>query len=412
MVGADDVRMRSRSTLLAVALTMLAACGSSGDRGAVGPSGSSDGGDRSQEAATADDTTTSGTDGATSSGGGSLDGADEDATTSGADGAGSSSGGVARDGAAADASSSGGALSGLAWKSGAATSDTGAFATWRGKPLDVEVSWDNRSTWAEIEDADIYGAITAVKSFKGPLELGTAMVPGSAATLASGVTFASCAAGTYDTHFATLGTNLVAEGRGDSFIRLGWEANGNWYAWNAGNAANAQQWILCFQHEVTALRSKAPSVKIDWNMNADTKTPASGNATDLYPGDAYVDVVGVDFYDNWPALDTDALWNSHYMDQASGGGPHGLGAWLAFAKSHGKPLSVPEWGIVNATGNCGCGGDDPIYVTHMHDFFAANAADIAYEAYFNLGNSPGDTTFLVDPATTSPGASAQYKSLF
>jgi hypothetical protein len=274
------------------------------------------------------------------------------------------------------------------------------------------VNWDNRATWSEIENPDIYGAIAAFHNFAGVLQLGTAMVPGSGATLASGVTFAECAAGMYDAHFTALGKNLIAEGRGDSFIRLGWEANGNWYAWNAGNAANAQQWVQCFQHEVTALRSSAPNVKIDWNMNADTKTPASGNATDIYPGDTYVDVVGVDFYDNWPALNSDALWNSHYMDQAAGGGPHGIGAWLAFAKSHGKPLSVPEWGIVHTTGNCGCGGDDPIYVTHMHDFFAANAANVAYESYFNLGNSSGDTTFLVYPGTTSPNASAAYKSLF
>lgn len=82
----------------------------------------------------------------------------------------------------------------------------------------------------------------------------------------------------------------------------------------------------------------------------------------------FVDVVGVDFYDNWPALSTDALWNGHYMDQASGGGPHGIGAWLAFARSHGK--------------------------------------------YFDLGNSAGDTMFLMYPATTSPNASAAYQSLF
>lgn len=351
---------------------------------------------------------------------GSADGAGgdlpPDAATDTVDGASPGDSGALQEasaeGSVRDAASSGGTLSGLAWKSGAASTDTAAFAAWRGRALDVGVSWDNRSSWAEIENPDIYGAITGFKGFAGPLELGTAMVPGSGASLASGVTFADCAAGEYDTHFVTLGTNLVAEGRGNSFIRLGWEANGNWYAWNAGNAASAAEWVQCFQHEVTALRSSAPDVRIDWNMNADTKTPASGDAADIYPGDSYVDVVGVDFYDNWPALDTDALWASHYMDQASGGGPHGIGAWLAFAMGHGKPLSVPEWGIVNATGSCGCGGDDPIYVTHMHDFFSANAANVAYESYFNLGNSAGDTTFLVDPATTSPNASAAHKSLF
>lgn len=394
-----------RGIAFGLALTILAGCG--GGSGSAAPADAAPSRvERAEDGATsAEDATTGGTDPGMDTTTPS-DAAAQDAATAG-------DATTAADGASAgDASSSGGTLSGLAWRSGAASTDIGAFATWRGRPLDVGVNWDNQSTWAEIENADIYGAIAAFKGFAGVLELGTAMVPGSGASLASGVTFADCAAGMYDAYFATLGTNLVAQGRGDSFIRLGWEANGNWYAWNAGNAASAQQWVQCFQHEVTTLRSTAPGVKIDWNMNADTKTPASGNATDIYPGDAYVDVVGVDFYDNWPALNTDALWTSHYMDQASGGGPHGIGAWLAFAQAHGKPLSVPEWGIVNSTGSCGCGGDDPVYVGHMHDFFAANAASIAYESYFNLGNSPGDTTFLVDPATTSPNASMRYQALF
>lgn len=45
-------------------------------------------------------------------------------------------------------------------------------------------------------------------------------------------------------------------------------------------------------------------------------------------------------------------------------------------------------------------------------FFAANAGDIAYEAYFNLPISQGDTQFLILPATTSPNASAAYAALF
>jgi hypothetical protein len=265
------------------------------------------------------------------------------------------------------------------------------------------------STWTEIE-APYVGNFGG---FAGFLQLRLPMLPGNGAVLASGVTFADCAAGAYDSHFISLGAYLVGHGRGDSYVRLGWEANGNWYPWNAGNAASAQEWVQCFQREATALRSAAPSVRIDWNMNADTKTPASGNPTDLYPGDDYVDTVGVDFYDNWPALETDLLWSSHYMDQARGGGPHGIGAWLAYAASRGKPLSVPEWGIIHSSApNCGCGGDDPVYVGHMHDFFAANAADLAYESYFNLPIKPGDTTSLVYPSATSPNASDRYRSLF
>jgi hypothetical protein len=304
-----------------------------------------------------------------------------------------------------------GTPSGLAWKSGAASSDYATFATWRGRPLDVAVAGSNWASWDEI----IAPYVSDLSSFPGFLQLRMPMLPGTGATLASGVTFASCASGSYDSYFVSLGQFLVGRGRGDSHVRIGWEANGNWYPWNAGNAASPQEWVQCFQHEATALRSAAPNVQIDWNMNADTKTPASGNATDIYPGDAYVDSIGVDFYDFFPALDTDALWTQHYMDQAPGGGPHGIGAWLAYAVSRGKPFSVPEWGIINSSAaDCSCGGDDPVYVGHMHDFFAASAANMAYESYFNLPVTTGTTEneTIIYPSTTSPNASARYQSLF
>ena len=328
---------------------------------------------------------------------------------------GGSSTGSSGSSGASSGSTGAGALSGLAWNSGASSEDASGFAAWRGHPLDVADTWDNRSSWDEIQHPDIYGGISGFAGFAGRLALGTAMLPGDGATLASGVSFAACASGDYDGYFQQLGRDLASLGRDDSFIRLGWEANGNWYAWNADNAASPAEWVSCFRHEALAIKSTAPRARIDWNMNFDTKTPSqTHNPADLYPGDDVVDVIGVDQYDNWPALISDADWDAHYMDSMWGptGGPKGLGAWLAFARSHGKPLSVPEWGIVNATGNCGCGGDNPVFVQHMHDFFAQNAADLAYEVYFNLGNYGGDTTFLVYPSTTSPNASARYQSLF
>lgn len=303
----------------------------------------------------------------------------------------------------------GGNLSGLPWKSGAATSDYVGFEMWRGRPFDVAVSGSTWASWADIEAP----YIAPYDGFPGFMQLRIPMLPGTGTSLASGVTFTACATGAYDANFEALGRDLVAKGRGNSHVRLGWEANGNWYPWNAANASSATEWVQCFQHEVTALRAAAPEILIDWNMNAETETPASLNPTDIYPGDAYVDVIGVDFYDFWPALTTDALWTTHYLDSAPGGGPYGIGAWLAFAQSRGKLLAIPEWGIINSSKpNCGCGGDDPVYVKNMHDFFAANAAELAYESYFNLATTPGDTTTIIYPSTTSPDASAEYMHLF
>jgi len=117
---------------------------------------------------------------------------------------------------------------------------------------------------------------------------------------------------------------------------------------------------------------------------------------DSYPGDGYVDVVGVDSYDAW------ADWNWQLT------GDEGLNDWLAFALAHGKKLSVPEWGLF-VTSNHG-NGDNATYIQNMYNFFRANAANLAYEAYFNEpADYIGDS--LSNPVQM-PLASAKYKSLY
>jgi hypothetical protein len=69
----------------------------------------------------------------------------------------------------------------------------------------------------------------------------------------------------------------------------------------------------------------------------------SRSVADAYPGDDMVDIVGVDFYDMYPAYPDRAAWDAGFRSTQNGG-PRGLGTWLEFAKAHGKRLSVPEWG--------------------------------------------------------------------
>ena len=287
--------------------------------------------------------------------------------------------------------------SGLPWRSGASTDDLAAFETWRGRELDVFETWPNRGNWTEIRNPDIYGAVSAFNGRAGTLSIGIAMLPEDK----SG-SFATCATGAYDQYYKDIGRKLVSLGRGDSFVRLGWEANGDWYAWSIGS--DAQRYINCFRKQATALRSTAPGVRIDWNMNKDSHI--TGSVADAYPGDAWVDVIGVDFYDAWPAYRTQSAWDGDYS-ATQNGGPRGLGSWLAFAQAHGKPLSLPEWGLSN-DGDGGDGADDTLYIQNIFSFLQTNAAHIAYEAYFNLQ----DAGFMILPAGKNPNGSAKYKSLF
>lgn len=216
--------------------------------------------------------------------------------------------------------------------------------------------------------------------------------------------FANCARGDYDQHWRDYGSNISRIGRNNAqtYIRLGWEANGSWYAWSIRN--DIENYKSCFRREVQAIRSTAPNVRIDWNMNKDSHMDQS--VALAYPGDDVVDVVGVDFYDNWPAYQDKTAWDADYMSTQNGG-PRGMGSWLKFAKDHGKKLSVPEWGLSNGGGNQNSGGgtDNPYFIEAMYGFFSANSKDIAYETYFNLQ----DDDFIIWPAGINPKGSAEYQ---
>ncbi len=223
--------------------------------------------------------------------------------------------------------------SGLPWSSGVASADSTAFAAWRGRRVDNVTTEPNRETWEVLANPDVYGAISTAADAPR-LTIDNAMLPEQ-----EQASFAECATGAYDGYFRQIGTSLVRAGRPDTVVRLGWEANGNWYRWAIGD--DVENYKACFRRQVAAMRSAAPELRIDWNMNKESFM--SRSVADAYPGDDMVDIVGVDFYDMYPAYPDRAAWDAGFRSTQNGG-PRGLGTWLEFAKAHGKRLSVPEWG--------------------------------------------------------------------
>jgi hypothetical protein len=181
--------------------------------------------------------------------------------------------------------------------------------------------------------------------------------------------------------------------------------NGTWYPWsvNSGNAANFRAaWARYHKIVQEELVSQGKSAKMVLNFNKDPVNSAT--AEQIYPGNAYVDVIGVDFYDMYPNYPNQGAWDNHYMAMKNGS-PHGIGAWKAFALSKGKPLSFSEWGI-----HMGNSFDNPFYIEKMHQFFQANAGtgagQVLYETYFNTWD-----TIQIYPTTRAPNAAAKYRSL-
>ncbi len=208
---------------------------------------------------------------------------------------------------------------------------------------------------------------------------------------------AECAAGDFNTYATQFATNMVAAGFGYSVIRLGHEMNGTWYNDDLGTTvAEWQQWAQCFAQEVTAMRAvPGANFLFDWNVNANYRNIP---LADFYPGNAYVDIIGIDAYDNTgesiPAVGQPGRF------QALASQSEGLDAVEAFAAANGKPLSIPEWGTVSTQ------GDDPAYVTGMANFIASN--DVAYQSWFNDGDQ---SIYQLDP-TQDPLSLSAYAAAF
>jgi hypothetical protein len=183
------------------------------------------------------------------------------------------------------------------------------------------------------------------------------------------------AAGGYEEYARQLAVNLVAAGMGNAVIRLGHEMNGNWYHDALGNdPAQYGGWAAYWARIVKVMRS-VPGARFlfDWNVNVGYRNIP---LVDYYPGDSVVDMIGIDVYDSgMPGNPRDPAVRWTRLNHE----PGGLAQIVAFARWHGKPLSVPEWGVVNASG--GGLGDDPAYVTGIADTIKDN--NVVYQAYFN-----------------------------
>ncbi len=143
-------------------------------------------------------------------------------------------------------------------------------------------------------------------------------------------------------------TAMVSAGFGYSVIRLGHEMNGTWENDSLGkNATQWRLWAQCYVQEVSAMRAvPGAHFLFDWTINEGYRNIP---LADYYPGDSYVDIVGISFYDQsgnpLPPVGSPGRW------QTLTGEPMGLNEVYAFAAQHHKPLGIPEWGTVSTQGD-------------------------------------------------------------
>ena len=263
-----------------------------------------------------------------------------------------------------------------------------AYEEWLGRPVAYVLDYlmEAPATWAQFEGGQLdqtSGSFSLLSQWGVLPNRWTMMLSLSACcgkSIGTGAsTWAGEAAGTNDTHWTNLGNNLVTWGYGNACIRLGREWNGNWYNWSpAITGDSAANYIAGYQHIVTLLRGiPGNTFTFMWNPTSGQVTGESGGGLvplTWYPGNAYVDSIGVDYYD-WGTYPTQttapyaprSAEQQQYNFAQTELGVGGLNYWATYAAANGKPLALPEWGLQLwlTGGHYIGGGDDTFYITQM-----------------------------------------------
>ncbi len=178
-------------------------------------------------------------------------------------------------------------------------SKTDDHQAWIGRNVQIGSAF-GADTWNTISGAN--SVFTGWKAWKEALPgrrmaLAVGMIPNTDTS----TTLAIAATGAYDSYFTALATNLVANNLGNSIIRLGWEMNLATPRWSAqGTGANGVANYINFRDAwiryVNAMRAVS-GANFTFCFNTAQGRNAGFDAQLPYPGDAYVDDIGLDFYD-------------------------------------------------------------------------------------------------------------------
>lgn len=189
-------------------------------------------------------------------------------------------------------------------------------------------------------------------------------------------------------HYETLAGSLP----NGTIIRLGWEFDIGTGTGGFGHVQTQANFINAWQIIHGAMKGVNSTLLFDLCCNTGTSTLAQLET--WYPGDAYVDYVGGD----------------HYDQPGGGGNFSNFSAAVNLAALHGKPVSCGEWGLATSSTV-----DDPAFINLAGEMFnnptaAATrygfpAYTMAYQSYFN------DADFGTD-LRDYPNSEAAYTANF
>ena len=188
----------------------------------------------------------------------------------------------------------------------------------------------------------------------------------------------------WDSEFTTLSQNLMADGFSNAIIRLMWEPGA--FIYSNEDLTTAANYATLWRDAHTAMMAVS-GAQFQWAWYYDTGFDTTTNNT-AYPGDADVNYVTNDFYDqSWQGSPCSAPYNGSNFTQAqetciwTNNYSHMLSALTTFASAHNKPIGIGEYGVIDRSDGHG-GGDDPYWISQFSAWLKAN--NVAWASYFNF----------------------------
>lgn len=147
--------------------------------------------------------------------------------------------------------------------------------------------------------------------------------------------------GFFDADYAAMAAAVLAKhpaASGPIVIRPAWEFQGGWFPWATGTSEQIATFIAVFQRIVGIFRAASSRFVFEWCPNF----PYSAvNIESCYPGDAYVDIIGMDVYYQ-PGSGTG--YGSDFFRWCRDA-TYGLSWQVSFAAAHGKAWGWSEFGV-------------------------------------------------------------------
>ena len=262
--------------------------------------------------------------------------------------------------------------------------------------------------------------------------------------------FQAFAAGQYDGVLTSIVQNWVQTGGVTAQIfRVGWEMNLNGTPYFVGSDAQSQSdWVTAFRHIHDVLEQAGATygatITIVWNPGATNYSAAHATAN-LYPGDRYVNLIGIDIYgDMYPYSDggdpptyhdwdtgqedtslaqfiADPINRHHYWTwpaatewslNGSSGNAESFEMLAHFAIKHAKPIAIPETGAGNSNGGHDV-VDDPTFPAWLSQKLRAAVKAGGSVAFVDIWDSNGGGNYEFSySADNKPQEQAAWRGKF